>query len=74
MVFLFSVSLRSEAIGLVFGEKLRLKKPQAFMTEYSRNTSVADEDVVIVDGEGDVDELADLCVDESVVAMGKGLL
>ena len=68
------MSLRSEAAGLVLGEKLRLKNPQAFMTEYSRDTSVAEEDVVVVDGEGDVDEFADLCVDEGIVAMGKGLL
>lgn len=44
------------------------------MTEYSRDTSVAEEDVVVVDGEGDVDEFADSCVDEGIVAMGKGLL
>lgn len=35
---------------------------------------MTDEDAVVVDGEGDVDEFADSCVDESVVAMGKGLL
>ena len=44
------------------------------MTEYSRDASVAEEDVVVVDGEVDVDELADLSVDEGIVAMGKGLL
>lgn len=74
MVFLFSASLRSEFVGLVSGEKLRLKNPQAFITENSRDTSVAEEDVVVIDGEGDVDELADLCVNGGAVAMGKGLL